>query len=751
MVEVIYQAQEQSLFHTDPEESQWNLAHETPNRLRFTCVLIRRKDYDSEYLIPYFEKQQGVKKVRVNKLAGSLLIRYNGDATVRETIFDELAALALRPNLCRVVAPRNAIPAGAYTRLVLYTASLIATPLMPMRWRAGVTFAAILPSIAKAAKTLVEGGLKPEVLDATALIMSALSGYYTTAQLTQFLREFSGYLEQVSITHTEDQLRHFTLVDENKASVATGQGIQQVPAEQLKQGSVVVAREGEYIPVDGTVIQGEALVSIANLGFYNGREKRLTRGSSIYAGSLVLEGSVFIWAERVLDDTELSRLRRFIDNAIRYKDSAKQVSDQLTDRLVPYSFALSGVVYGLTRDLSRSAAMLTVDYATPIELAMPVALESSIYASARNGILFRQMKAFDKLARAQTFVFDKTGTLTQDYWVITQVNVLDDQYSSADLLSLFNTVLAMKSKQMPEEMATELYATAIPEEQPENRRSATTLTTEESIVEEINKWSELSHSNSHRIEQSELQLIEEYGISQITAGKNVIVGTADFLHSAYHLELLPNEENQAAEQVLYLLVDQQLVASMYLHNPLRPEALESLNVLKSIDDTSLILMTSDKEESVSAAIKKLPFDQKIFAADTATKSRLLQQISTEPAAVVFVSDGYPSVAAPDTIKINMPKGADNSKERADIYLLIDDLRLIPAARSLAKTTAQSTQLNQTLALFTNSLVLLATSLRFISPTTTSLLHNGINIVMLALSSNLRNNQVELEKLNVEEK
>lgn len=136
-------------------------------------------------------------------------------------------------------------------------------------------------------------------------------------------------------------------------------------------------------------------------------------GLMVYTGTVLEEGSLIIKAIKVGDETRVSKIIKVIEESEGLKADVQNYAEMLANRIVPYSFLLSGLIYLFTSNPLSAVSVLLVDYSCAIKLSTPLTIMSAMIAASRRGVLIKGGRFIEKLAQANIFVFDKTGTLTE--------------------------------------------------------------------------------------------------------------------------------------------------------------------------------------------------------------------------------------------------------------------------------------------------------------------------------------------------
>jgi hypothetical protein len=239
-------------------------------------------------------------------------------------------------------------------------------------------------TLAKGADTLINRGIKMEVLDALAVGLAAGKGEVYTANITDFLLSLGEFLERRTERQSDRLLRRLLRPEPVMAWVERNGELLQVGGDEVQAGEIVAVGVGETVPVDGRVVDGAALVNQAAV---TGEDVPVRKEAPrrVIAGSTLVEGRIRIEAPHVGDDTTTARVSRFIQDSLGKQSDTQRLADQLADKRVYLTLGTGGLVYALTRDLTRLQAVFLVDYSCALKLGTPVAFKSGMYRAAAHG------------------------------------------------------------------------------------------------------------------------------------------------------------------------------------------------------------------------------------------------------------------------------------------------------------------------------------------------------------------------------
>lgn len=650
----------------------------------------------------------GVVSVRINPAACSLALQFDKSRTQPALLEQALLALpAVHLGELQAQRPKQAIKRAGFALspgadLLVNSALLIASQArLPAIVRTPATAAVAGPFYWRAIKDLFTKGLNSHVLEALAVASSTLGGDRLAANATLFMLSVGEYLEKSIVRRSDDLLKHLLHPEAPSAWVERDGQEVQISAEEVQVGDTVICAAGNLVAVDGTVLSGEATLNEASMTGESVPVVR-TRGDSVLAGTVVEEGRVRVYAERVGGSTACARIADYVNHALQVKSGTQLAASRLADKLVPSVLGLAGATGLLSGDWRRAAAVLQADYACALKLATPVAFKSAMYAAGRQGLLFKGADALERLAEADTFVFDKTGTLTTGCMVVTDTLTFDPDFSPSELIDLAASV---------EEHYFHPLAQAVVEEARRQR--------------------------GKHFEHEEVRFIAAHGVSSTVQGKRIVIGSRHFVEED---ECIPMQQHDAQIQrlmqqgktLLYIGYDHKLLGIIALRDSLRPNAAETIARLRALGVKRIVMLTGDHEKRASELARTLKLDAWHSQLLPEGKAARLAEMKAEGAKIAFIGDGVndaPALAGAH-VGIAMLRGADLARLTSDIALLEDDVIRLADAKALAISTMRRIRSNYKLTVGANTTILAAAACGALSPIAASVLHNGSTIAIL---------------------
>ena len=678
------------------------IKHEGKGRLRVHVNRHSLTYAEADILQMYLENVPGIQEVKVYERSADAAIVYHGD---RGGILQALQKFGFD----RGQVPETAVAGSSRQINAEYKEKLIDKIiihygkrwLLPMPIRSVITTVKSVKYIAKGVKTLWQRKIEVPVLDATAIGVSVLRSDFTTAGSIMFLLEIGELLEEW--THkksVEDLARSMSLQTTKVWLVTEGGEDVQISIADVKVGDKIRVQMGNVIPFDGVVCGGEAMVNQSSLTGES-QAVRKAEHASVYAGTVLEEGELTVMVKATSGGSRYERIVTMIEDSEKLKSSVESRAEHLADRLVPYSLLGTGLVYLFTRNMTKALAVLMVDYSCALKLAMPVTVLSAIREANNHHITVKGGKYMEAMAEADTIVFDKTGTLTK---------------------ALPHVVKVVSFNGMPEQELLRIAA-CLEEHFPHSMARAVVDAAEEQG---------LHHEEMH----SKVEYIVAHGIATTIGTKRVVIGSYHFvmedehcnipLHMEERFEELPREYSH-----LYLAINGELAAVICIEDPLREEARQVIQTLKSLGITNVVMMTGDSERTAHAIAARVGVDTYYSEVLPEDKAGFVEKQRAEGHKVIMVGDGINDSLALSCadVGIAISDGAEIAREIADITIQADDLQELVTLKMLSNALLKRIHGNYRAIIGINSGLIVAGVASIIAPTTSALLHNTSTLLI----------------------
>ena len=671
------------------------ILHESPGRLRVHLQCPAMTLHQADVLEYYLRAVDGVSDVKVYDRTRDAVILYTSGrggviAALASFSFPKAEALALVPEHTPRALNREFEDKLAVTVMRRCVSKLF----LPVPVTTALAVIRSVRYIKEGLKALWHGRLSVAVLDATAVTVSLLRGDFSTAGSVMFMLRLGEILEDWTHKKSVADLAGAMSLNVDKVWLRVNDTEVLVPVSDVQEGDCVVVRTGSMIPLDGKVVSGEAMVNQSSM---TGESMPVPKrpGSPVYAGTVAEEGECVICVEKRSGSGRYDRIVRMIEESEKLKSTAEDKAARLADRLVPYTLGGTALTYLLTRSITKTLAVLMVDFSCALKLAIPIAVLSAMRESSGHHISVKGGRFLESVAKADTIVFDKTGTLTYAAPTVAQV-VPFGGHSEPDMLRL---------------------AACLEEHYPHSMANA--------VVEEARKRG-LSHEEYH----SQVQYVVAHGISSMVEGKKVLIGSAHFVFEDEGCRIPAGEEAAFAAlpdaySHLYLCIAGELAAVICIHDPLRREAQAAVAALHRCGFANVVMMTGDNRKTAEAVARQVGVDAVYAEVLPEDKAAFIRQEKAKGHAVIMVGDGVndsPALSEADA-GIAISTGAAIAREIADITIASEDLFELVTLRQLSEALMRRIHRNYRFIVgFNFSLIVLGVA-GILPPTTSALLHN----------------------------
>ncbi len=576
--------------------------------------------------------------------------------------------------------------------------------LMPPWLRPYWAVFSVMPLLLEGVRSLLRGQVNVSVLDAAAIGSSLAMRDFNTAGTIHLLLDISETLEDWTREKSRADLAALYRGDSKPVWVMRGEGPVAIDPAEVVTGDMVIVRSGSSIPVDGVVADGTAMVNQSSMTGEPLPVKK-TLGSEVYAGTVVDEGSIIILSEGVGDETRFAKIARIISESDGLKADIHGQAVRLADKIVPFSFLLSGLVFLVTRNWMKAASVLLADYSCAIKLATPLTVRSAMLEAAHRGAVIKGGRHIESLAKLDAVVLDKTGTLTEARPVVVDICPVNG-YSREFVLRN----AACMEEHFPHPVA-------------------------EAIVR-MAEGEGLHHEEDH----AEVEYILAHGISTTLNGQRMVLGSRHFVHEDEGIDVdgaatYIQRCTDTGLSLLYLGVGGRLAGVIALEDPLRPSAHRFIRRLENAGIERIVMLTGDGKGTAQAVAEELEIHEFYAQALPDEKTELIDRLRSEGHVVAMVGDGINDSAALTRadVGVSMKHGADIAREACDVMITSDRLDSMMDSITISRKAMRRIRRNFIFIVASNTFFIGLGMTGFITPAMLALLHNSGTVLTCAHS------------------
>jgi heavy metal translocating P-type ATPase len=658
---------------------------------------------EADEIQEYLRKLPGVISAKVSERTCNAVIRYMGTGPERKAIIRALSRFAYGEMSVRVPDHTGRELQHQYEDRMFWhvVRHLVKRLFLPAPVRMVISTVKAVPFVCRAFTSLRAGKLDVHVLDAASVTIAVLRGDFDTAGSVMFLLGVGDIMEEWTHKKSVDDLANAMSLHVSKVWLKTPDGQEVLTrVDRVGKDDRIVVRTGNVIPLDGIVEAGDGMVNQASI---TGEPLPVhkSEGAALFAGTVVEEGELTVRVTRSAGSGQYDKIVAMIEESEKLKSDTETKASSLADRLVPFTFALTGLTWLFTRNVTKAYSILMVDFCCALKLSMPVAVLSAMREAGSNNISVKGGKMMENYASAETIIFDKTGTLTM-------------------ATPRVQEVVAFGGRD-PREMLR--LAACLEEHYPHSIANA--------VVREA-KNQGLVHEEKH----TRVQYIVAHGIASEIDGTEVRIGSYHFIFEdegtaipegeQAKFDALPEEYSH-----LYMAVAGELAAVILIADPVRENAADVICALHNSGFRRVVMLTGDSERTAAAVAAKLGIDDYRSEVLPEDKAAYIAQEHAAGRKVVMIGDGIndsPALSAAD-VGVAINSGADIAREIADVTISGDDLMALITLRQISEGLARRTKGNyRTILGFNSSLIVLA-MLGILSPSMTALLHNTSTILI----------------------
>lgn len=633
---------------------RYTIVHELPGRLRLTLAVPRSPPLDPSRIERILSAVPGVNTLSFNPLSGTLLAKYDGGAGARNALLKTIGEAHLPLERGNERKPDGL---KRRKRAVLASGALLAArPLFPPAFRPLLALGGSMAILRKGAAAVARRRLNSDVLDAAAVGAAIGVKEYGTAGTISFLLKLGAFLEEWTKRKSTQGHAHMFLAREGWAWIRRNGREERISAGDIAEEDLVIVRAGGRIPVDGLVVEGEAMVNQSSM---TGEPLPVAKrpGITVYAGTALSEGSLVVKAVHVGDETRISKIVRIVQESERFKADVQSHAERLADRIVPYSFLLCGLTYLSTGDPLRAASALLVDYSCAIKLSVPLAIRRAMMDASTRGVLIKGGRFVETMAKADVFVLDKTGTLTEARPDVADVIPLNG-FSKEYILQC----AACVEEHFPHPVAA-------------------------AVVRKAENEGLLHGEEAH----AEPEYILAHGIASKIGGRRILVGSRHFIHEdngicVKRAEALLEDSAAKGRSILYVAIGDELAGVIAIEDTLRSDARAFLRKLRRAGVERVIMLTGDGDGAAQKAADELGIEEYHAQVFPERKTEIVKRLRDTGYVVAMVGDGMndsPALSHAD-VGISMKQGSDIAREACDILLLGGRLERIVEAREISQ-------------------------------------------------------------------
>lgn len=499
-------------------------------------------------------------------------------------------------------------------------------------------------------RDLLRGHLGIDILAITAIAATLAVGEYAAAMVVVLMLTGGDALEIYAGARAQRELTALVQRRPTRARRLVDGTVTDIPADEVVVGDVLVVRPNEILPVDGTLVDGTALIDESSV---TGESLPVERGigEEVLSGTVNGPSAIQIRATATAADSQYAQIIALVEQATASRSPLVRLADRYAVPFTLAAYVIAGVAWWASGDPTRFAAVLVVATPCPLLIAAPVAFIGGISRAARSGIIVKGGGALEVLSRIRTAALDKTGTITRG-----RPDVVDIRPAAGVTREELLTAAAAA-----EQLSTHVLA--------------------ESVI--------------HAARAADLALPtvldgQEHataGVSALVDHQRVRVGKASFV--AETGAAAPEPDLLSGEMAVHVAIDDAYAGMLILSDPPRQEAAATVAALREVGVRTVMMITGDAEPTARAVAEAVGIDQVHAGCLPAEKVAIVQEAPDRP--VMMVGDGVndaPVLAVADVGVAMGARGASAAAESAEVVLLPDRIDVLADAVHIGRRTVR---------------------------------------------------------------
>lgn len=541
------------------------------------------------------------------------------------------------------------------------------------------------------------------------LYISILTGDVLAALAVFWLFNLSSWLEDRIKTRTRQAVREMLSGKVHNAWLVRDDAEIEVEVKSLEPGDIISLRLGNTIPIDGTVVKGEALVNESTL---TGEGLPVIRQTddTVLAGTVLEEGDILVRVDKAGEETRLAAIIRLIETAETDPGELQLTSQRFSQAMVPVSLILAASAFIFTGSLLQAMAVLIITCPCALRLSTSVAVSSAMSRAAIDGILIKGGRYIEIAGRVNVLVLDKTGTLTDMASEVATVTVLDKRFKADTILQL----AASAQKTWPHPLSRAVTNKA------EKLKLSLLACEETNLV--------VGHGVQARVKKN---------------NNNILVGSRRLMEknqiSCSHKVVARKQKEISGASRLYVACNDRLIGLIETRSQVRGDVTQGIKQLRAMGVEQIVLLTGDHKSGTNGLKERFGFDDVCWGQSPEDKASWIKNWKARhPEDIVaMVGDGIndtPAFATADLSLAIGEGGADVTVEYADIVLQRGGIDQVATTLALGRKTIGTIKESYAIAISMNAATLGMTTFGAISPVAGALLHNMITVAAVTNAS-----------------
>lgn len=566
-------------------------------------------------------------------------------------------------------------------------------------------------------KEAVEGVMHKDIFNENLLMTIASLGAFAVGEYSEgcmvvFLFTIGEFLQGLALDKSRKSIKNMLEAKVEIVNIIDGEKEKAISPEEVKIGDLMIIRPGEKLDIDGVITNGTSQFDMKSL---TGETIPVTKGvgDSVLAGSVSLDGTVTVKAEKEYKDSTVSRILDMLEKSQDKKSHAQKFITRFARIYTPIVCLIAVLIMvvpplffnGQWHEwLYRGLSALVVSCPCALVISIPLSFFAGIGACSREGILVKGGNYLETLAKADTGVFDKTGTLTKGKFEFVtcehnHCHCKDNQHR--ELLKII--------------AACERYSN-------------------HPIAKSINV------AFGHYADECEVKDSKTYaglGVSAIVDGVKYYVGNEKLMKEHCN----DFKETNVIGTAIYCCSESEFMGDIVFADIIKQDSKDALKALKKLGIAKTVMMTGDKEEIAKDIASKAGIDTVYSRLMPDEKANIVSELQKNGSTVVYTGDGIndaPVLSQADVGVAMGGAGSDIAVEASDMVIMGDSLSKLAIGKKVAKKTIRIVHENIIFAIAVKLLIIIGCAIGIFDENAMWLAVFGdVGVCLIAIANSLR--------------
>ena len=566
-------------------------------------------------------------------------------------------------------------------------------------------------------KEAVEGVMHKDIFNENLLMTIASLGAFAVGEYSEgcmvvFLFTIGEFLQGLALDKSRKSIKNMLEAKVEVVNIIDGEKEKAISPEEVKIGDLMIIIPGEKLDIEGVITNGTSQFDMKSL---TGETIPVTKGvgDSVLAGSVSLDGTVTVKAEKEYKDSTVSRILDMLEKSQDKKSHAQKFITRFARIYTPIVCLIAVLIMvvpplffnGQWHEwLYRGLSALVVSCPCALVISIPLSFFAGIGACSREGILVKGGNYLEILAKADTGVFDKTGTLTNGKFEFVtcehnHCHCKDNQHR--ELLKII--------------AACERYSN-------------------HPIAKSINV------AFGHYADECEVKDSKTYaglGVSAIVDGVKYYVGNEKLMKEHCN----DFKETNVIGTAIYCCSESEFMGDIVFADIIKQDSKDALKALKKLGIAKTVMMTGDKEEIAKDIASKAGIDTVYSRLMPDEKANIVSELQKNGSTVVYTGDGIndaPVLSQADVGVAMGGAGSDIAVEASDMVIMGDSLSKLAIGKKVAKKTIRIVHENIIFAIAVKLLIIIGCAIGIFDENAMWLAVFGdVGVCLIAIANSLR--------------